>query len=165
MVLIQFELVGHRNRRTNFLIQKNMAFSSRLFMVNVELNLQRKRYVQSKRVNLILLRFMLKLVCSKIKTSLKWTNFPRETEPDEKKKKKKERFCLQITTAQIGLTTQERQNQVKKKGRFCLQISSKPNTSLSLANWVLSLYVDKPMDNLRFPSENFLVGRPTIGLP
>ena len=38
-----------------------------------------------------------------------------ETEPDEKKKKKKERFCLQITTAQIGLTTQERQNQVKKR--------------------------------------------------
>ena len=91
------------------------------------------------------------------------------------------RFCLQIITAQIGLTTQERQSQVlpsdnnspnrtdytreaepgekkrrkvlpsdnnspnrtdypretkpgEKKGRFCLQISSKPNTSLSLAN-------------------------------
>ena len=60
------------------------------------------------------------------------TDYTREAEPGEKKKK--ERFCLQITTAQIGLTTQERQNQVKKKGRFCLQISAKPNTSLSLAN-------------------------------
>ena len=38
--------------------------------------------------------------------------------------KKKERFCLQITTAQIGLTTQERQNQVKKRERFCLQITT-----------------------------------------
>ena len=38
--------------------------------------------------------------------------------------KKKERFCLQITTAQIGLTTHERQNQVKKKERFCLQITT-----------------------------------------
>ena len=38
--------------------------------------------------------------------------------------KKKERFCLQITTAQIGLTTQERQNQVKKKERFYLQITT-----------------------------------------
>ena len=37
---------------------------------------------------------------------------------------KKERFCLQITTAQIGLNTQERQNQVKKKERFCLQITT-----------------------------------------
>ena len=48
------------------------------------------------------------------------TDYPRETEPGEKK----ERFCLQITTAQIGLTTQERQNQVKKKERFCLQITT-----------------------------------------
>ena len=32
--------------------------------------------------------------------------------------KKNERFCLQIPTAQIGLNTQERQNQVKKKERF-----------------------------------------------
>ena len=39
------------------------------------------------------------------------TDYPRETESGEKK----ERFCLQITTAQIGLTTQDRQNQVKKK--------------------------------------------------
>ena len=39
------------------------------------------------------------------------TDYPRETEPG----KKKERFCLQITTAQIGLTTQERQSQVKKR--------------------------------------------------
>ena len=38
------------------------------------------------------------------------TDYPRETEPGEKK----ERFYLQITTAQIGLTTQERQNPVKK---------------------------------------------------
>ena len=36
------------------------------------------------------------------------TDYPREAEPGEKKG----RFCLQITTAQIGLTTQERQNQV-----------------------------------------------------
>ena len=46
--------------------------------------------------------------------------YPRETESGEKK----ERFCLQITTAQIGLTTRERQNQVKKKERFCLQITT-----------------------------------------
>ena len=39
------------------------------------------------------------------------TDYPREAEPGEKKG----RFCLQITTAQIGLTSQERQNQVKKK--------------------------------------------------
>ena len=39
------------------------------------------------------------------------TDYPRETEPGEKKK----RFCLQITKAQMGLTTQERQNQVKKR--------------------------------------------------
>ena len=40
------------------------------------------------------------------------TDYPRKTEPGEKKK-----FCLQITKAQIGLTTRERQNQVKKKGK------------------------------------------------
>ena len=48
------------------------------------------------------------------------TDYPGETEPGEKK----ERFCLQITTAQIGLTTQERQSQEKKKERFCLQITT-----------------------------------------
>ena len=48
------------------------------------------------------------------------TDYPRETETGEKK----ERFFLQITTAQIGLTTQERQSQVKKKERFCLQITT-----------------------------------------
>ena len=43
---------------------------------------------------------------------------------DRIRSKRKERFCLKITTAQIGLTTQERQNQVKKtKERFCLQIT------------------------------------------
>ena len=36
--------------------------------------------------------------------------------------KNKERFCLKITTTQIGLTTQERQNQVKERGKVCLQI-------------------------------------------
>ena len=40
------------------------------------------------------------------------TDYPRKTEPGEKKK-----FCFQITKAQIGLTTRERQNQVKKKGK------------------------------------------------
>ena len=39
------------------------------------------------------------------------TDYPRETEPGEKK----ERFFLQITTAQIRLTTQERQNHVEKR--------------------------------------------------
>ena len=33
---------------------------------------------------------------------------------------KKGRFCLQITTAQIGLTTQERQNQVENKRKHQL---------------------------------------------
>ena len=41
------------------------------------------------------------------------TDYPRETEPGEKKG----RFCLQITTVQIGLTTQEWQDQMKKKGK------------------------------------------------
>ena len=39
MGLIQFEFVSHRNRRANFLIKTNMAFSSRFFMVNVKVNL------------------------------------------------------------------------------------------------------------------------------
>ena len=39
------------------------------------------------------------------------TDYPRETEPGEKK----EGFCLQITKAQIGLTTQERQPGEKKE--------------------------------------------------
>ena len=34
--------------------------------------------------------------------------------------KKSGRFCPQITTAQIGLTTQERQNQVEKKNKKVL---------------------------------------------
>ena len=41
--------------------------------------------------------------------------------------KKRERFCLQITTAQIGLTTQERQNQVKKKGKVLPSDNNSPN--------------------------------------
>ena len=49
------------------------------------------------------------------------TDYSRETEPGEIKK---ERFCLQITTAQIRQTTQVRQNQVKKKERFFLQITT-----------------------------------------
>ena len=51
------------------------------------------------------------------------TDYPRETEPG----KKKERFCLQITTAQIGLTTRERQNQVKKKGKVLPSDNHSPN--------------------------------------
>ena len=46
------------------------------------------------------------------------TDYPRKTEPGEKKK-----FSLQITKAQIGLTTRERQNQLNKKERSCLQIT------------------------------------------
>ena len=43
-------------------------------------------------------------------------------------KKKNERFCLQITTAQIGLTTQERQNQVeKKKGKVLPSDNNSPD--------------------------------------
>ena len=53
------------------------------------------------------------------------TDYPRETEPGEKK----ERFCLQITTAQIGLTTQERQNQVKKKGKVLPSDNNSPNNT------------------------------------
>ena len=41
--------------------------------------------------------------------------------------KKKGRFCLQITTAQIGLTTQERQNQVKKKRKVLPSDNNSPN--------------------------------------
>ena len=33
----------------------------------------------------------------------------------DRTKLKKERFCLQITTAQVGLTTRGRQNQVKNR--------------------------------------------------
>ena len=45
------------------------------------------------------------------------TDYPRETEPGEKK----EGFCLQITKAQIGLTTQERQKQVKKRKGYAFR--------------------------------------------
>ena len=41
--------------------------------------------------------------------------------------KKRERFCLQITTAQTGLTTQEGQNQVKKKGKVLPSDNNSPN--------------------------------------
>ena len=51
------------------------------------------------------------------------TDYPGKTEPAEKK----ERFCLQITTAQIGLTTQERQNQVEKKGKVLPSDNNSPN--------------------------------------
>ena len=86
-------------------------------MVNVQWNLQREKIKTSK----LCCDSYSKLFCHKVKThSLKWSNSPWETEPN----KKKERFCLQITAAQIGLTTQERQNQVKKKERFCLQITT-----------------------------------------
>ena len=36
-------------------------------------------------------------------------------------------FCLQITTAQIGLTTQERQKQEKKKGKVLPLDKNSPN--------------------------------------
>ena len=52
------------------------------------------------------------------------TDDPKETEPGEKK----ERLCLQITTAQIGLTTQERQNQVKK-GKALPSDNNSPHTT------------------------------------
>ena len=51
-------------------------------------------------------------------------DYLREREPGEKKK---ERFCLQITTTQIGLTTQERQNQMKKKGKVLPSDNYNPN--------------------------------------
>ena len=91
-----------------------------------------------------------KILPSDHDNSPKGTDYPRETEPGEKKKgkvlpsdnnssnmtdypretepgKKKERFCLQITTAQIGLTTRERQNQVKKKGKVLPSVNHSPN--------------------------------------
>ena len=62
------------------------------------------------------------------------TVYPKETEQDEKIKSikqkrkvlssdnnrtgEKKQFCLQITTAQLGLTTQERQNREKKSSLF-----------------------------------------------
>ena len=36
-------------------------------------------------------------------------------------------FCLQITTAQIGLTTRGRQSQEKKKGKALLSDNNSPN--------------------------------------
>ena len=42
----------------------------------------------------------------------------------DKSRQKRDRFYPQITTAQIGLTTQERHSQEKKKERFCLQIKT-----------------------------------------
>ena len=41
-----------------FLVKTNMGFSSRFFKVNEKLNLQRKRYVKSRQVNLTLSRFI-----------------------------------------------------------------------------------------------------------
>ena len=52
---------------------------------------------------------------------------------DRIRSKKKERFCLKITTAQIGLTTQERQNQVKKKKGKVLPADNKSPNRLATA--------------------------------
>ena len=41
--------------------------------------------------------------------------------------KNKERFCLKITTTQIGLTTQERQNQVKERRKGLPSDNYNPN--------------------------------------
>ena len=41
--VIMLRLVGHLNRKTIFFIKTNIAFSSRIFAVNVQLNLQKKK--------------------------------------------------------------------------------------------------------------------------
>ena len=74
-----------------------MGFSSRFFKVNEKLNLQRKRYVKSRQVNLTLSRFIRLLQDKNAQSEMKQLS----------EKKKNYRFCLQTTTAQIGLTTQE----------------------------------------------------------
>ena len=53
-------------------------------------------------------------------------NSPNRTDHSRERtrREKKERFCLQITTAQIRLTTQERQNQVKKRKGSALKITT-----------------------------------------
>ena len=51
------------------------------------------------------------------------------TQERQNQVEKRERFCLQITTAQIGLTTQERQNQVKKKGKVLPSDNNNPHTT------------------------------------
>ena len=51
-------------------------------------------------------------------------NSPNRTDYPRDRASRKKRFCLQITTAQIGLTTQERQSQVEKKDMFCLQMTT-----------------------------------------
>ena len=90
MVLIQFEMVGHLYRRINFLMKTNMAFSSRFFKVNEKLTLQRKRYVKSRQVNLILSRFFrllqdknaqskMKQLPERKKSSPNRTDYPRQT--------------------------------------------------------------------------------------
>ena len=41
--VIKLRLVGHLNRKAIFFIKTNIAFSSRLFAVNVQLNLQKNQ--------------------------------------------------------------------------------------------------------------------------
>ena len=60
------------------------------------------------------------------------TDYTREAEPGEKKKKRK---VLPSDNSSPNRTDYPRETEPgEKKGRFCLQISAKPNTSLSLAN-------------------------------
>ena len=58
------------------------------------------------------------------------SNSPNKTATTQERQnqvKKKQRFCHQITTAQIGLTTQERQSQVKKKAKVLPSDNNSPN--------------------------------------
>ena len=105
-------LVGHLKKRIIFSSETNMAFSSQFYMVYVILNLQRKNYERSRQVNFIISRFILKISLLYDKNAQsKMNQHPKR----DRTKLKKERFCLQITTAQVGLTTRGRQNQVKNR--------------------------------------------------
>ena len=90
---IKLRLVGHLNRKT--IIKTNIAFSSWLFTVKVQLNLQSKK-IKTSKFNYVAIHTQ-NLFVIRWKCSLKWSNYPRETEPN--KKKKERLFCLQITTA------------------------------------------------------------------
>ena len=72
-----------------FLMKTNMAFSSRFFKVNEKLNLQRKRCIKSRQVNLILSRFFrllqdknaqskMKQLPERKKSSPNRTDYPRQ---------------------------------------------------------------------------------------
>ena len=54
--VIKLRLVGHLSRKTIFFIKKNIAFSSRFFMVNVQLNLQRKK-IKTNKFNNVAIHF------------------------------------------------------------------------------------------------------------